>query len=336
MELLIHKLDNFLLFPFGSHYLGTSTDDSDIDILCGCLGGDNIDTCIEILKDVEDVEIVAKVPSYIPLLKLIVKGIPVDITFATLTEKCHRQNLMDFIEPTENNARAVNGVFVSDFLRESVSNWGLFTEVVKRVKKWATERKIYGSMLGFPGGMAWTLMVAKIFQLGIFNHFTPVDEAFNKFLWIYKYWKWPAPIVICEKYEPEGGNKYKNWNPLKYPKDYCFMAVITPVYPTMNSTYSVNEATLKVIQREIDLTLFKSSNLDRNYTIIELKIPENDDGSFRLKLKGMAAKLNSIDGVEYAHPFLDGESEAHKIGINCSKSVDITNIFEDFEIANLY
>lgn len=330
MDVLYNNLNDFLLFPFGSYVLGTSTDESDIDVLCGCLPGYTIDDCVNKLENIPDVKLIAKVPSFIPLLKIKVGSTPIDITFVELTQKCDKYRLMDSIEKTNINARAVNGVLVSEYLLQTIHPYNLFVDVVVKVKKWASSRNIYGTMLGFPGGMAWTLMVAKIFQLDEIQNMTSSDDIFQKFLIIYNNWHWPTPIVLTPKNDGDGS--YKNWNPLKYTKDLCFMAVITPIYPTMNSTYSVNHATLQIIKREIYLTLTKPNDMDRKYTCIKFIVPDNDDGSFKLKLKGIAAKLDEIPGVEYAHPLVIDDS--HYIGLNCSANVDVTNSLEDYKINN--
>jgi len=327
---------DFQLFEFGSFTLRTDVFDSDIDILAGCLNGVGMQECVGILRS-NDIHVDAEIQSTINLVKCKVDEIPIDITFATLSKPATRKTLMQCIEPTESAARAVNGVLVSDWIRQNIPNFVRFQQTVVRVKKWAIASEMYGTMLGFPGGMAWTLMVAKMFQTYDTQDLT-VDECFHKFLWYYRYWNWPTPVILASKYDPPvtEKNKYKNWNPYKYARDSCFMAVITPVYPTMNSCYGVTEGALKYIQSRFRAQTDEEDYdwNDNNYFLLEMPVPENDDGTWKLKLRGICNKIGDLESVKTVHPFMVKdvyEKEKYFIKVFYTGSVDFGDIMDEYD-----
>lgn len=328
---------DFQLFPFGSAALGTATTNSDIDICVGCLNGKTINDFRAVLELDSRVEIEAQIDTtFIPLLKIKWEGdTPIDFTFAQLTRPVNNHlELMGAIEPTEANARAVNSVLVSDWLMTNIKPYGLFCETVKFVKLWAAKNNIYGSMLGFPGGMAWTLMVAKLFQECNFNVVEDVSDVFVHFIEYYREWNWPLPVVLCER--DDSDKKYRNWNPYKYPKDRCFMPVITPVYPTMNSTYCVTLNGLRCIQAAMRSWVMTALNAENSITI-EIEKPADDDGTFKLKLKGLCTQIFERDGVIVAKPIerSDG-SYAIEIYYDGSSDIDLTDVFDGYQFKYNY
>ena len=294
--------DDFQCFPFGSAHIGTTTYDSDIDIVVGCLNGKTIDDCRKALDDTK-ITILGQVMTTIPLLKVEIDDTPVDLIFAEFERKATPDTLlMECIKPTEANARAVNGVLVSDWLIENIPNFEEFCQVVKSVKLWALTMNIYGTMLGYPGGMAWTLMVAKIFQEYDTSKMS-VERIEDLFFRYYRRWNWPAPVILAPRDDSQ--KQYKNWNPYRYPRDQCFMAVITPVYPTMNSTYCVTEAALKHIElcfRDMTDKVYWDDYNPKNWINFRIERPEDDD-TFKLQLKALCSKIYEREKVVYVYPF---------------------------------
>lgn len=71
-----------------------------------------------------------------------------------------------------------------------------------------TERATYANVVGFPGGIAWALMVARVCQLyPMANAAMVVSKFFN----IMKGWPWPRPVMI--KNIEDGALHVKIWNP---------------------------------------------------------------------------------------------------------------------------
>ena len=87
-------------------------------------------------------------------------------------------------------------------------------------------------MLGYFGGVAWAICVARTCQLypkAAAGHLvTRVFKLFNM-------WKWPMPVMLDEV---DGAD---NWR-----SNGALVPVITPVAPTVNTTFNMTATTLRV------------------------------------------------------------------------------------------
>jgi poly(A) polymerase len=65
--------------------------------------------------------------------------------------------------------------------------------------------------MGFPGGIAWAMLVAKICQL---YPMAVSAVIVSKFFIIYTKWKWPQPVLLKDILEEGGqGTGLRVWNP---------------------------------------------------------------------------------------------------------------------------
>lgn len=55
-----------------------------------------------------------------------------------------------------------NGKRMTDKISKVIHNKETFQKALKLVKMWAKRRCIYGSSLGFLGGVSWSILVARI------------------------------------------------------------------------------------------------------------------------------------------------------------------------------
>lgn len=69
-------------------------------------------------------------------------------------------------------------------------------------------RAIYANVMGFPGGVAWAMMVARICQL--YPHATG-SVVVNRFFHLLSTWPWPRPILL--KNMEDGPLQVRIWNP---------------------------------------------------------------------------------------------------------------------------
>lgn len=62
--------------------------------------------------------------------------------------------------------------------------------------------------MGFPGGVAWAIMVAHVCQR---HPDATVRELVNQFFGVYSHWKWPKPVKLREIVEESGS--LIQWDP---------------------------------------------------------------------------------------------------------------------------
>ena len=240
---------------FGSYRLGVDSPGSDID---SCLitpkyvkKEDFFDGLYSSLRNNALITDCKAIPTAkVPIITMVYNNVDVDLSLAPL----QRSSLDEDLDLTDNNIlsgvdlptqRALNGPRVSDTMLQLVHNKPVFRNALRAIKLWAKNRGIYSNALGYLGGVTWAIMLARVcIQFPSAN----VADILNKFFTFYSEWKWQeaVPISICEVEKPPH-LRFFNWRPNN--KEH--MIVLTPCYPTMNSTYNVTISNLSVIVSEI-------------------------------------------------------------------------------------
>jgi len=132
-----------------------------------------------------------------------------------------------------------------------VPNRESFRRTLRFVKYWARRRGIYSNVLGFFGGITWSLLVARVCQL--YPYYAP-SQLVTRFFKLYQQWNWSKPVTLCEimdRASDAGMQMFKVWNPKSNPADRAhIMPVITPAFPAMNSTHNVTETTKRILLEE--------------------------------------------------------------------------------------
>ena len=202
----------------------------------------------------DSIEEMTPVPdAFVPIIKFELSGISIDLIFARLALSSIPLNLtlkdnsiLRGLE--ERDTRSVNGTRVTDEILDLVPQQKTFRTALRGIKLWAQRRAIYANVVGFPGGVAWAMMVARVCQL--YPRATG-SVVIGKFFRIMRQWKWPQPVLL--KNIEDGPLQIRVWNPKLYTGDrWHIMPVITPAYPSMCATHNITLSTKTIIEREWD------------------------------------------------------------------------------------
>ena len=234
---------------------------SDIDTLVVAPKHVNRDDFFEDLPDILKnmappgaVQELTPVPdAFVPIIKLKFSNISIDLIFARLEVSSvplsltlKDNNLLRGLD--ERDLRSLNGTRVTDEILELVPQEKTFRTALRCIKLWAQRRAIYANIMGFPGGVAWAMLVARVCQL--YPQATG-SVVVGKFFHIIRKWSWPQPILL--KQIEEGPLQVKVWNPKIYPSDrYHLMPIITPAYPSICATHNITSSTKRIILSELE------------------------------------------------------------------------------------
>jgi len=245
------------LFTFGSYRLGVNPPGADIDTLCvvprNVERTDFFDSLYKKLQKHPDVTNLTGVPdAYVPVINLYFEGVQIDLLCSRLLLTVIPDEF-DLLDPNnlkhmdEQSIRSLNGCRVADQIIRLVPSIENFRTTLICIKKWAKARGVYSNVMGFLGGVAWALLVARVCQL--YPRALP-STLVSRFFLLYTKWEWPAPILLT--HIEEGGPLSRQvWNPRTNQKDKNhLMPIITPAYPSMNATYNVSVSTKKILLKE--------------------------------------------------------------------------------------
>lgn len=207
---------------FGSYKLGVVGPGSDIDTLVVVPKHVTKDDFFALFPDllfkmtppgtVTDFQ--AKPDAYAPIMTFIHSGIDIDLQFgriAGITQISRDIDLLDDkylrgLDATE--SRALNGVRVAAEMLKLVPQANVFRVALRVIKLWSSRRAIAGNIYGFPGGIAWALLVARVCQL--YPKATG-STVVLKFFKIMERWTWPQPVIL--KDIENGQFNLQVWNP---------------------------------------------------------------------------------------------------------------------------
>ncbi|KAG8930246.1 polynucleotide adenylyltransferase [Tulasnella sp. 417] len=332
------------IFTFGSYRLGVHGPGDDIDCLLVVpkhVSRDDFFTTFEpMLQETQGVTQVTGVPeAYVPIIKTKISGIEVDFLCARLG----LPSIPDDLELADDNllknldercVRSLGGSRVTDEILRLVPDVEVFRDALRCIKLWARRRAIYSNVMGFLGGVAWAMLVARICQL------YPNQAAgaiVSRFFTIMHQWKWPQPVLL--KPIGDGPLGVKVWNPKLYPQDRLHrMPIITPAYPCMCSTHNVSASTQEIMMQECKRAaevvarifdegapwseLFEKHDFFSRYRYYIQVVAAADSaenlkkwsGTVESKLRQLVLKLEFVESLKLAHPYVKGiERVAHCI-----------------------
>lgn len=356
------------IFTFGSYRLGVHSKGADIDVLCivpkHVTRKDFFHDFYNLLEKTKEIKDLTKIEeAYVPLIKLRVQDIPIDLTFARLnvTSVKDNVNLLNnsiLKNMDEKCVLSLNGSRVTDEILNLVPNVETFHSALRCIKYWAKRRCIYGNSYGYFGGVAFSISVARICQM--YPHASSYVIVY-KYFEVYSSWKWPAPVIL--KPIIDLSYNMKVWDPKVYPSDkYHKMPVITPAYPSICSTHNITNSTQNLISKEFQRgyevmtkegsvpevlkELFLLSDFFRNYKfflkVLVLSTEEESfsawEGFVESKIRILATKMENIDDVTYAYPFPQpfkiSTKKIQKIETRTKDAVKCTAFLVAFEVTS--
>lgn len=231
----------------------------------------------------------------------------------------------------ERCVRSLNGSRVTDDILRLVPNVATFRIALRTIKLWAKCRGIYSNVMGFLGGVAWAMLIARICQL---YPNSCAASIVHRFFTIMSRWKWPQPVLLRPL--EDGPLQVRVWNPKLYPADRSHrMPIITPAYPSMCATHNVTESTRTIMMNEFKLgvdivekvmigngqwkELFTKSKFFHSYKHY-LQITSCSEsaesqliwsGLVEAKLRQLVLKLELVDMINLAHPYVKGIDKIH-------------------------
>jgi poly(A) polymerase len=151
----------------------------------------------------------------VPIIKFEYSGISIDLIFSRLQQNTVPldQSLLDdrvLHGLDDHELRSLNGTRVTDEILQLVPQPGVFKAALRGIKLWAQRRAIYANIMGFPGGVAWAMLVARICQL-----FPQAVSAtiIQRFFRIMDKWQWPMPVQLKTIQQTVPGLNCRVWNP---------------------------------------------------------------------------------------------------------------------------
>lgn len=173
--------------------------------------------------------------------------------------------------------------------------------------------------------MSWAILVARVCQL--FPNAAP-STIVSKFFRVYSVWNWPNPVLLT-RVLPERQPDVRIWDPRIRPGDAAHrMPIITPAYPSANSSFNVGPSTFAAIRDEIARgNMLLENRKDSPFPFQALTHPydverqtakgrlrlilETDDeadapawtGWVESRVRNLATYLESTPGVASARPF---------------------------------
>ena len=171
--------------------------------------------------------------------------------------------------------------------RHPLHKWRLrrYQQVTCIIKQWAAQVGIYSNALGFFGGINYAILVAwmclttpEFNQVHRLQRDSIVPLLVRRFFVIFSQWRWPAPVLLTPiQTEPPAEllashtatgitippraaaagfpptfDEFRPWDPLRNRRDALQLApIITPAWPSMNSSYNVGVPQLRRIRDEL-------------------------------------------------------------------------------------
>lgn len=152
--------------------------------------------------------------AFVPIIKFEYSDISIDLIFSRIIQKQIAPDFDNLKDSSllrgldEAELRSLNGTRVTDEILALVPEESTFKLALRAIKLWAQRRAVYANIMGFPGGVAWAMLVARVCQL---YPKAATSVIVNKFFLVIGQWRWPQPVLL--KPIGSGPLPVRVWNP---------------------------------------------------------------------------------------------------------------------------
>jgi len=214
------------IFTYGSYRLGVYGPGSDIDTLVVVPKYVTVKQYFDIFPDLlvemappGAITDLTPVPdAFVPIIKFEFSGISIDLIFCSIQSmnqlpedkdwSLADNNLLRGLN--ENEVRSLNGTRVTDEIINLVPEPKTFRLALRAVKLWAQRKAVYANIMGYPGGVAWAMLVARVCQL---YPKAASSLIVCKFFHIMLKWPWPLPVLLKDIEYGSSVTRVAVWNP---------------------------------------------------------------------------------------------------------------------------
>lgn len=214
------------VFNYGSYRLGVYGPGSDMDTLVVAPKYVTVEQYFNIFPDLlvemappGAITDLTPVPeAFVPIIKFEFSGISIDLIFCSIQTlkqlpadddwSLADNSLLRGL--SENEVRSLNGTRVTDEIMHLVPEEATFKLALRAIKLWAQRKAIYANIMGYPGGVAWAMLVARVCQL-----YPKATSAVivSKFFNIMLKWPWPLPVLLKDIEYGCPVTRVAVWNP---------------------------------------------------------------------------------------------------------------------------
>ncbi|KAJ1414324.1 Pol [Sesbania bispinosa] len=194
------------ILTYGSYGLGVHSSESDIDALCvapffATIAEDFFVVLHHMLKRRPEVSELHCVKSAkVPLMRFKFDGISIDLPYARLRVLYVPENV-DILNPffmrniDDTSWKSLSGVRANKRILQLVPNVENFQSMLRCLKLWAKRRGVYGTLLGYLGGVHLAVLAAYVCQR---HPDATLNALIMNFFRTFAFWPWPTPVMLQE------------------------------------------------------------------------------------------------------------------------------------------
>lgn len=321
------------LYTFGSFRMMVNEPSADIDTMCvgpGAISREEffniVSAALRVDGNCSDVSVIDT--AFVPIITMKYGGIDIDLSYSPImryqTRLPHNFDILDdenLRNVDDETVRSLNGRRVTDTILELVPNKKTFRLVLKAFRHFAKKRGIYKNVTGYLGGVNCALLCC--YACLRYPNMAAAVVLHHCFR-IFAEWNWENPVVVKDvQLNPELGHDKDVWNPTNERCRKDLFPILTPCYPSQNSTYNVMTCTrdvmIKEFQRARDLTR-KILDGSKSWATLFEEIPFFTSYKYFIQIE-VSAESESVFSDWYG--FVESQIRHYARNLERNKSISI-------------